>query len=69
MLNREQLARCFDEEVTFSKEEEIISFTRERVAAYKYPRRVVFMDDLPKTATGKILKRELQERGKVARAK
>jgi long-chain acyl-CoA synthetase len=40
-------------------EGEIISFMKERVAAYKYPRSVVFMDDLPKTATGKILKREL----------
>jgi long-chain acyl-CoA synthetase len=40
-------------------EEEIITFTKERVAAYKYPRRVTFMDELPKTATGKILKREL----------
>ncbi|MDQ3912305.1 MAG: long-chain fatty acid--CoA ligase [Actinomycetota bacterium] len=42
-------------------EEEIISFVKERVAQYKYPRSVLFMDDLPKTATGKILKRELVE--------
>ena len=40
-------------------EEGIISFAKERIAAYKYPRSVSFMDDLPKTATGKILKREL----------
>jgi long-chain acyl-CoA synthetase len=40
-------------------EEEIIAFAKERVATYKYPRSVLFMDDLPKTATGKILKREL----------
>ncbi len=40
-------------------EEEIISFAKDRVAAYKYPRRVTFIDELPKTATGKILKREL----------
>ena len=40
-------------------EEEIIAFAKERVATYKYPRSVTFMDDLPKTATGKILKREL----------
>ncbi|QIN79896.1 long-chain-fatty-acid--CoA ligase [Rubrobacter marinus] len=39
--------------------EEIVAFARERVAAYKYPRRVTFVDELPKTATGKILKREL----------
>ena len=40
-------------------EEEIISFAKDRVAAYKYPRRVTFIDELPKTATGKILTREL----------
>ena len=40
-------------------EAEIISFLKERVAAYKYPRSVMFVDELPKTATGKILKREL----------
>ena len=40
-------------------EQEIISFAKERVAAYKYPRSVVFVDELPKTATGKILKRKL----------
>jgi long-chain acyl-CoA synthetase len=40
--------------------EEIISYCKERVAAYKYPRIVEFRDTLPKTATGKILKRELR---------
>jgi long-chain acyl-CoA synthetase len=34
-------------------------FAKERVAAYKYPRHVVFVDALPKGPTGKILKREL----------
>jgi long-chain acyl-CoA synthetase len=45
-------------------EAEIIAFAKERVAAYKYPRRVTFMDELPKTATGKILKRELAAEAK-----
>ncbi len=45
-------------------EEDIVAFVKERVAAYKYPRSVTFMDDLPKTATGKILKRELTGSGK-----
>jgi long-chain acyl-CoA synthetase len=31
------------------------------MAAYKYPRTIEFMDDLPKTVTGKILRRELRE--------
>jgi long-chain acyl-CoA synthetase len=40
-------------------EEELREFVRERVAAYKYPRRVWLVDDLPKGPTGKILKREI----------
>jgi long-chain acyl-CoA synthetase len=40
--------------------EDIRSFVKERVAAYKYPRRIWFLEALPKTATGKILKREIE---------
>ena len=40
--------------------DELIAFTRERLAAYKYPRRVRILDALPKTATGKIKRRELR---------
>jgi long-chain acyl-CoA synthetase len=40
--------------------DEIAGFVRDRLAAYKYPRRVTLVDGLPKTATGKILKRELR---------
>ena len=36
------------------------AFVRERVAAYKYPRHVWIVDDLPKGPTGKILRREVQ---------
>lgn len=39
--------------------EEIIEYCKEHVAAYKYPRTVVILDDLPKGPTGKILKRSL----------
>ncbi|MEI2777507.1 MAG: long-chain fatty acid--CoA ligase [Tetrasphaera sp.] len=39
--------------------EEIIEFVKARVAAYKYPRTVTFLSELPKGPTGKILKREL----------
>lgn len=42
------------------------SFLQERIARYKYPRRVKFMDELPKNAIGKILKRELIEVGQEA---
>jgi long-chain acyl-CoA synthetase len=43
------------------KAEEIISFCRERLAAYKVPRQVEFIGELPKSAVGKILRRELKE--------
>jgi long-chain acyl-CoA synthetase len=39
--------------------EEIRAFVKERVAAYKYPRHIWFTDELPKGATGKVLKREI----------
>jgi long-chain acyl-CoA synthetase len=39
---------------------ELRDFVKERVAAYKYPRHVWLVDDLPKGATGKILKREIK---------
>jgi len=40
--------------------EDIIAFTKERIAAYKYPRKVWLLDELPKGPTGKILRREVQ---------
>jgi long-chain acyl-CoA synthetase len=40
--------------------EEIVAFCKERLAAYKYPRSVEFVEALPKGPTGKILKRELR---------
>jgi long-chain acyl-CoA synthetase len=40
-------------------EDELVAWSKEVLAAYKYPRIVEFRDSLPMTATGKILKREL----------
>ena len=40
--------------------DEIKAFARERMAAYKYPRTVDIIDDLPKTTSGKIMRRLLQ---------
>ncbi|MEP7023856.1 MAG: AMP-binding protein, partial [Actinomycetota bacterium] len=37
--------------------DELISYCRDNMAAYKYPRSVEFVDELPKTTTGKILRR------------
>ncbi|OLE31527.1 MAG: long-chain fatty acid--CoA ligase [Ktedonobacter sp. 13_1_20CM_3_54_15] len=42
-------------------EEEIIEWSKGQMAAYKYPRMVQFVDALPRSGTGKILWRQLQE--------
>jgi long-chain acyl-CoA synthetase len=41
--------------------DELIAFCRERMAAYKYPRLVEFVEELPKTASGKVLRRVLRD--------
>jgi len=41
-------------------EEEIINFCKEKMAAYKYPRQVEFVKEIPKTTTGKFLRRALR---------
>ncbi|GAA1780279.1 MULTISPECIES: long-chain fatty acid--CoA ligase [Streptomonospora] len=48
------------EEGSALTEEQLVEWSKERLAAYKYPRLVEFRDSLPMTATGKILKRELR---------
>lgn len=40
--------------------DDVIAFTKERIAAYKYPRTVWLLDELPKGPTGKILRREVK---------
>ena len=42
--------------------EELTAFCRAELAAYKYPRRIEILTDLPKTPTGKLLRRELRQR-------
>ena len=42
-------------------EEELMTFTKEHIAAYKYPRIIALTDTLPMSATGKILKKELRK--------
>ncbi|MEE4262205.1 MAG: AMP-binding protein [Desulfobacteraceae bacterium] len=41
--------------------EKIARYMREKVAPYKVPRKIEFMDELPLSAVGKVLKRELRE--------
>ena len=45
-------------------EEELKAFVKEKIAAYKYPRFIEFLNELPKTATGKIQRFRLRERDK-----
>ncbi|MFX1534927.1 MAG: long-chain fatty acid--CoA ligase [Promethearchaeota archaeon] len=44
-----------------ASEEEIIEFCKGRIARYKIPRKVSFIDELPKSAIGKVLHRELRD--------
>lgn len=44
------------------KEDELISWLEGRIAGYKKPRRIDFVDELPKGSTNKVLKRELKKR-------
>ena len=42
--------------------EALVSYARERLAGYKVPRSIAFVEDIPKTGSGKILKRALREK-------
>jgi len=42
-------------------DDELKAFVKDRLAPYKYPRLIAFVDDLPKTATGKIQRFKLRE--------
>jgi fatty-acyl-CoA synthase len=42
--------------------DEVIAFARERIAGFKAPRRIEIVEELPRNATGKLLKRVLRER-------
>ncbi len=44
-----------------ASEDELITFVRSRIAGYKTPKEIVFMESIPKTAIGKILRREVRE--------
>jgi acyl-coenzyme A synthetase/AMP-(fatty) acid ligase len=42
--------------------EELKEFVAERITRYKQPRDIIFTDSIPRTASGKILRRELRTR-------
>jgi acyl-CoA synthetase (AMP-forming)/AMP-acid ligase II len=43
-------------------EDEVLAYLKDNLARYKVPKQVRFMDSLPISSMGKILKRELRER-------
>jgi acyl-CoA synthetase (AMP-forming)/AMP-acid ligase II len=45
-----------------ASEQEIIAVCRDRLAGFKKPKSVRFVDEIPKNVSGKILKRELRDR-------
>jgi fatty-acyl-CoA synthase len=50
-----------------TKEEELLEFCRARLSHYKCPRTAEFLKSLPRTGTGKLLKKELREQYAAAR--
>ena len=50
-------------------EDDIKGYVKENLANYKVPREVVFLDELPRNPTGKVLKRELAEDGEASAEK
>ncbi len=42
-------------------EEELVQYCQQRLASFKRPRSVVFVDELPRNVMGKVLKRDLRE--------
>jgi long-chain acyl-CoA synthetase len=43
-------------------EEEVVRYCKERMAPYKVPKIIEFIDELPKSAVGKVLRRELRQK-------
>ena len=45
-----------------ASEEELINFCKERLASYKKPHRIYFLEELPKSGAGKIVRKDLRKR-------
>ena len=56
------LAFVVKEEGKDLSEEDLKDYVKSNLARYKVPREIVFVDELPRNATGKVLKRELADR-------
>ncbi|WP_417670078.1 acyl-CoA synthetase [Roseibium sp.] len=51
-------------EADHALEKDIRSFVRERLSAHEYPREIAFVEELPMTTTGKVIRRKLRERAR-----
>ena len=51
-----------DQSPSTELEDEIRAFVKTRLAAHEYPREIEFLEELPMTATSKIMRRELKKR-------
>jgi acetyl-CoA synthetase len=49
--------------------EDIKAFVKKRLAAHEYPRKVKFINEMPMTATGKIMRRELKKLDQLGKSK
>jgi fatty-acyl-CoA synthase len=49
-------------------EDDLKAYVKQNLASYKVPREIIFLDELPRNATGKVLKRELAEQDEEAKA-
>ncbi len=56
------VAVCVKKQASSPSDEELIEYCRDQLAGYKIPRRYEYLDELPRNASGKLLKRELRER-------
>ena len=60
-LGEEVLAYVVKKEGSEVTEEQLLAFCEKRLAKYKVPKRIEFLDELPKNTTGKILRRSLKQ--------
>ena len=56
-----QRLRAFVVTVDEVSEDDLKAWVKQQLARYKVPREIIFLEELPRNATGKILKRELKE--------
>lgn len=46
----------------FGKQEALLAAIRDRIAHFKLPKKIIFVEEFPRNSVGKILKKELKER-------